>query len=176
MSLGTYTLSDISVWTGPEVRDEIARFSREVTSLNNDVNTHRNALIASGAQGSQFWTDWQVFLREWNAWAARDHAVLWGASFTGPISELRRFVDRFNPLESRYRSTTGIVPSSSSADSRPPSWWSSVQSAATSGPGLMVAAGIGVVGLVAIAVIATQARTMLAPVRRNPRRRKRRSR
>lgn len=175
MSLGRYSISNYSFWTGSEVQNEIDRFTREVTALSNTVNSNRNALISSGSSGAQFWTDWQVFLRDWNAYLAHRQRVgpaLFGTSSTSAIVDLRQLVDRFNPLEDRYRSLTGRTASSTSEDSRQPSLWTSVQSAATSGPGLLAAAGLGVVGLVAVAVIAVQARSLLAPVRRNPRRRR----
>lgn len=177
MGLGTYTMADYTAWTSAEVRDEINRFTNEVNGTNSDVGTHRNALIAAGADGTRFWNEWQVFLRDWAAYQASTRGGVTGGVFSSAVTNLRTLVDRYIVLDGRFRTMTGVAPTGRSGDSRPTSWWSQATEAAGSAPGLLLAAGLGVVGLIAVAVIATQARAFAQPalsaMRRNTRRRRR---
>lgn len=172
--LGSYRMSSFSVWTSSEIQDEIRRFGNEVTGTSQDVDSHHNALIAAGADGTRFWTDWQVFLRAWNDYrAARtsDRVPAFGTTSTSAIVDLRSLVDRYNILEGRFRALTGIAATARSDDSRPPG--ASLPLGAGGSLTLLVAGGIGVVSLIALAVLATQFRAITAPLRRNKRRRRR---
>ena len=181
--MGTYAMQDLTTWNTTEVRNEIDGFSREVTATTNDINSHRNAIIAAGATGTRFWNDWQIFVRDLDAYRAshpRSGIPAINTAYTTYIAALVPLVDRYNDLETRFRSLSGVARSSSPADTRAGSVWSrlttAAQDAAGSGPGLLLAAGLGVVGLVAVAVIATQARAFASPalaMRRNSRRRRR---
>lgn len=174
--IGSYSLQNLSVWSQAEVRAEISRFANEVAGANTDVNSHRNALIAAGANGTRFWNDWQVFLRDWAAYQARITAqgpALFATNSTSTISDLRMLADRYNALEPRFRDLTGVAASNRSGDSRASGF--SLPFSETLGTGgsiaLMAGSALGVTALVALAVLATQARAL---VMRNPRRRKRR--
>lgn len=173
--LGSYSLADRTVWASAEVRAEIARFTNEVAGTNTDIGGNRNALISAGSEGTRFWNDWQAFLRDWSVYQAnraRGRDPMIGTNFTSVISDLRTLVDRYNTLEPRFRSVTGISASARSRDSRSSGWslpGSSVLGASGS-IGLMVAGVLGVTGLVALAVLATQARAL---VMRNPRKNRR---
>lgn len=175
-ALGSYTMSDYSVWSGSEVADEIRRFGNEVSGTNGDVGTNRNALISAGSDGTRFWNDWQIFMRDWASYQSERSRVgspLFGTSSTSAIVALRALVDRYNTLEQRFRSLTGVTATARSGDSRPGAWMANLPG----GPGgslvLLVAGGIGVVALIATAVIATQARAITSPLRRNRRRKRR---
>lgn len=175
-ALGRYEMRDYSVWTAQEVRDEWSRLEREVTATNSTVNGNRNSLISAGPSGNQFWTDWQLFMRAWQAGQLgyqRTSILPVNTSSSGIVVQLRQLADRFNALEARYTQLTGVSAPTQSEDTRGASWWSQVTSnPQAQGLALITTLGIGAVGLVAVAVIVAQVRNIMRPVTRNRRRRR----
>lgn len=183
--MGAYALADRWTWSSSEVSDEIRRFANEVSATNGDVDTSRNRLISAGTSGSRFWNEWQIFMRDWNAYQAHRAQVgqaAFGTNFTSAIVNLRGLVDRYNPLEERFRSLTGVSATQRSQDTRTGSWLSMLPGSSVLGVGgslgLIAAVGLGTVALVALAVLATQARAFAQPalsvMKRNKRRRRHR--
>lgn len=173
--MGAYSLQDNTIWTAAAVRAEIARFANEVSGTNTDVNGHRNALISAGADGTRFWNEWQTFLRDWasyQATRARVGPALIATNDTSAISDLRTLADRYNALEPRFRSLTGVAATARSNDTRPAGFSLPGSSVLGTGGsiGLMVGGVLGVTALVALAVLATQTRAL---VMRNPKRKRR---
>lgn len=174
-SLGSYSMANYSIWTGSELMDEVRRFGNEISGTNGDITTNRNALISAGSEGTRFWNDWQIFMRDWAAYQAmiaREGPPTLGT--TSPTN-LRGLVDRYNTLEQRFRSMTGIAGTARSGDTRSAGLLSVFRDSPLGTGGtlaLFAAGGLGVIALVSLAVLATQARAITAPLRRNRRRRR----
>jgi hypothetical protein len=172
-------MASYSIWTADERSDQLNRFFDAVQATNGNVSSHRNSIIAGGVAGTGFWTAWQVFMRDYDAFTQRvNRAGSTGLSTSSDaiLVELRGFIDRFNDLEARFHSLSGVSAPPQS-DTRSQGFSLPFSSVLGTGGsiGLMVAAGVGVVGLLAVAVIATQARAVMHPLP-NARRRKKRSR
>jgi len=178
--MGLFTMADYSIWTVAERTDQLNRFFDAVAATSADIDRNHNPIIAAGTSGTRFWTDWQTFKREYDAFTRRVNAAgSWGiSSSSDPILvELRSFVDRYNALDTRFRNLSGISAVLTAGDSRPAGFSLPFSSTLGTGGsiGVMLAAGAGVIGLVALAVIATQARGIVrvASMTHNRRRRSR---
>jgi hypothetical protein len=175
--MGLFTMASYSVWTADERSDQLNRFFDAVQATDRDVQSHHNPIIRAGAEGTRFWTDWSTFLREYNSFQNRVNAAgSWGISTSSDaiLTELRGFVDRYNALDARFRALSGVAATTTSLDSRSEGFSLPGSSVLGTGGsiGLMLAVGAGVIGLVAVAVIATQARGIARAVTANKRRRR----
>lgn len=173
--MGLFTMASYSVWTADERSDQLNRFFEAVQSTDRDVQSHHNPIINAGAAGTRFWTDWSTFLREYNSFQNRVNAAgSWGIS-TGSdaiLTELRGFVDRYNALDARFRAISGVAATTTALDSRSEGFSLPGSSVLGTGGsiGVMLLVGAGVIGLVALAVVATQARGIARAVTGNRRR------
>jgi hypothetical protein len=175
--MGLFTMADYSIWTANERSDQLNRFFDAVQSTDADVQGHHNPIIQAGATGTRFWPDWSTFLREYNSFQNRVNAAGSTGISTGSdaiLTELRGFVDRYNSLDARFRALSGVTATTTSLDSRSHGFSLPGSSVLGTGGsiGLMLALGAGVIGLVAVAVIATQARGIARAVTGNRRRRR----
>lgn len=175
--LGLFTMADYTIWTVGDRTDQLNRFFDAVQSSDADIENNHNPIIAAGATGTRFWTDWQTFLRDYDAFTASVNAAgSTGISGSGDpiLVQLRSFVDRYNALDDRFRAISGIAATTTSLDSRSPGFSLPGSSVLGTGGsiGLMLAIGAGVVGLASLAVIVTQARSFSRAVTSNRRRRR----
>lgn len=135
-------------YTPAESRQQLDRSERQVEAMAQAVNANRSRLTTP--DGQRFWTDWSRFKNDWRVfYEAHQSAV--GASFSADA--MRGLIDRYNSLESQFTQVTGVqVPQANPEDTRAAPGQVFGGGSASLNTYLMV--GAGVVGLVALAVLA----------------------
>lgn len=102
--LGELVTPDRWFWMPGDIRAWLNQINEQIRALDNDIDTHRNALT-SASGGARFISDFNAFQARWLRFNA-DAASWWGNT----VAAAQEYVNEYNALEQRFRSLTGITP------------------------------------------------------------------
>lgn len=138
--LGELTTPDRWVWMPGDIRAWLNQINEQIRALDNDIDTHRSALIAASG-GQRFISDFDAFQTRWLRFNA-NAASWWGNT----VAAAQEYVNEYNALEQRFRTLSGVAPTRShvlSTDEAP----SAIRSANYALMGWALIGITGVIGL-----------------------------